>query len=94
MTFLIFRLSLKIILELREKWSVFFCIHFVTKTIFLWLFFFFFFDRMIFRKNKIPENLELDEWTKQDFIYFIKAVVQSRVFSLSKYLEKCSHAEN
>lgn len=49
---------------------------------------------MIFRKNKIPENLELDEWTKQDFIYFIKAVVQSRVFSLSKYLEKCSHAEN
>lgn len=90
MTFLIFRLSPKIILELKEKWSVFFF------TFILWLknilVTFFSQSRMILRNSRIPENLELDKRTKENFIYFIRPVVQCQVFSSLKCLEKCFHA--
>lgn len=71
MAFLIIKLRSKIILELKENLSLFFCSNFVAK-----------------EPAKIPENLELDMRTKEDFIYFIRTAVLCQFFSGWKCLEK------
>lgn len=46
-------------------------------------------SKRILRNNRIPENLELDKRTKEDFIYFIQAVPVPVFLKLEK-VGKCS----
>lgn len=89
MTFLIFSLSLKINLQLKEKWSVlYFYMHWLKKNKNI-LATFFSQSRRILRNSRIPENLELDKQTKEDFIYFIQAMPVP-VFLKLEMVGKCS----